>query len=1358
MALQPAARWTLPPHLDLTGLYSVGIVAFHRNGIQQALFGFNGQPGTIPVDTYSVNPQTTGWEYHLAVPTTLIPTGNYFLSAGAIASDGTSRQVPNLPVNIWTGAATYTTFYVNADTGSNGNDGLTPGTAFLTLRFALEALAGNGDGGRIYLIDATNSYGLANLTTVPVTTTRYLNIELAPGSSKASVNLAQWPVAAITGITKLRFRGITIKVPILGASTDTVLFDDCHLTGTGPQVPIGATGWTPGWGARYFIDGEVSNCLNGLFAFDLVRGATVTSIGGAAFQSCACVIDSTATTVGAGITFIDASSQDNLIGFNIACHDCSIGMEFHPSLAQTLTNCAFVNVVADASIYSRIRDYALDHFILRNCTFPGHTFTLSTDSIAFSVFQQNCFLTLASAAGDILGPPSLALLNPIFSDTHYITPGAITPGSATTTGSAGFTNEGANDFTPAAGSDLLDQHTAPKLAPCDAEKVARDLITTVGALRGADEGAATGTEPPEDLDYNPAGAGVLQVIGQTQQAIPTITPTWQGTITEFRLEPSIYHIYKAPDEIPATPDMAHYEVRAWASGDPTDPSLAAPGHLGWIIEDLRNGKKYLRNPKSPPHNAPLATACNLAAPHASNAGTYTHSQSGGPFAIADGPPYGTAVIRVRATTHLGVPDVFSQLSMGTSFGPKVGYSGDSGGFGFGYYIGWAKPGFGGFYPLSTPGSQGQGIQIRLKVVGATGNKADKIFPISMGPGFKKPDGTADDTYCPIDVLFKDFTIYTDHVGTHDAFVETTKGQRSGRIRLYDCTFSPELLVPPLGGGGSGGSWGTKQVMHLGGALHTDFRRLTFPPALEHGVYTHAHNAGILRDVTASSGETADSWFIECVWPEGTGRTMFQFVDRPYDHLQVGSLSIKPTPAFRSLPGGKGVVLFERCKSFKATAVFENASAFTMVGGADMTFLFRDNEIHQTGQVGATQVLDAKGGLNPTTIHNRGLIAFGWAAGGTSWGYGATIGKPFASAIRINENGYAVRRVVIVSHFDHTDHPNEKRMSFRGCEEVHIYGFDLNTVLGQGKADIGMDEVDANPPTPWYLAAAGEQWNLDGELVYSVAGEFTSTPLSVAGPNHPPNNNSKFFLYMGYPALPAAWHGWTAGAGAPSIIKATFPSSAPAVEIGASGANAMAGTPIYLPTGITLNPTTGVISGTPTQGIGKGFLGETFGTLINSPQTYTDSVPSYANIPVRGSNPSSADSWDGDGIQLLIAPLGGGAIFPVAPTAVVQSYFPQPGDVLVAVDVNFESPTAEVRSDVGGFGLIVEDAGGSDMLTTPTAEVRAWLDGALVDAPTFIVPPTAEVRVFFDAVFVGQTIANSDGQVVTSGCQDGQVVF
>src|SRR3546814_4166586 len=58
---------------------------------------------------------------------------------------------------------------------------------------------------------------------------------------------------------------------------------------------------------------------------------------------------------GAGITLVNASSQDNLIWFDVRAYDSQVGVELHPASAQTLTNCAMVNVVADATLYSRIR-------------------------------------------------------------------------------------------------------------------------------------------------------------------------------------------------------------------------------------------------------------------------------------------------------------------------------------------------------------------------------------------------------------------------------------------------------------------------------------------------------------------------------------------------------------------------------------------------------------------------------------------------------------------------------------------------------------------------------------------------------------------------------------------------------------------------------------------------------------------------------------------------------------------------------------------------------------------------------------------------------------------------------------------
>jgi hypothetical protein len=1346
LAKQPAVRWTQPPHLDVVGPYGFGAVAFDKSGIQQALFGLEGTQLAIPIQQQGINPQTGSWEYFLSIPFGL-PSANYALRAGAVAGDFTERVLPSLPTNVFAAAATYVDKYVNADTGNDSTGTGAVGNPYLTIKKALESLAGVGGGGRVYLQNATAGYAVTVPSVAAATATRYVNIELAPGGTKANAVITSW--AAAIGSTKVRLRSVTIRCPLIGAATDTLLLDDCHLQGLGVATAIGAAGWTPSWGARYFTEGEVSTCLNGLFAFDMVRNATLTSIGGSAFQSCAYVIDSIATTCGAGITLIDSASQDNFIHYNVQCFDCAVGMELHPSLAQTLSNSAYVNVIADASLYSRIRDYALDNVLLQNCDFVGAAvFTLSTNALTDFDVRQVCFKTLAKSAGDILGAPQGSQLVQACDDCHYITPDATVgaPGGGATTGSAAFINEGANDFTPAAGSDLFDLHTAPKAAPCDAEKIPRSNPTTVGALRGVDEPLAPGTLPPTDLDYNPAGSGILQVIEFVGTPITPITPTFAGTVTKFEVLPSIYHAYQAPPEVPCDVTMAHFEVRVWQAGDPTDPTIPG-GHNSAVVVDLRNGHVYLKNPKVPGNEkfCALATAMNLCAPFASGAVEDPRDH----FPIPDGPAE-RPVIRYRGDAIGGI---FESSGNNLSDACDIGAHPDSGGSHVMRVVAWAgEPGttLGGFFPIGGSTSSaplGKGRQIRLSVIGATGGKQDRIIgPHTMGYGFKN-SGVADPTWAPIDILFKDLTFscnFDGHVSgtSQGVFQSPDKQGKTGRLRLYDYTFVGDNSGLSYG-------YGVKTWIEVDAGAHFDFRRGSYPPALEHANYLQGLNAGLLRNATLSSGETADSWFIDLVLTNGTNRCMFHLVDRPWDQLEQGAgigTCTTPSPAAKARWGGKGVVLMERCQVLQGSDN-EQGSDFNLVSGADMTFILRSNVIKMQAPLGKGSAIPlSPGGFKTVTIHERGVLAY--SENGQSLVGFMCPGFFAGQSARINENGFNTRRVVLIDHQDHVDQPNEKRMSFRGVEEVHIYDFNLTCDVGAAKPAIEIDAFDSSPFSPYYGEDLLYQFDLEGNLVYSANPSF-GTPISNGGPKYP--HTGRVFLYMGYPSQPVAYTGWIAGG--ERMVGCIWPSTAPSHSFSQAEINALAGAPIYLPNGLTIDQGTGAITGTPLEGIGIDPAGGILGHEIDSPGTYTAGLPSYANIPIKASNDSGPDAWDSDGFQLIIpGSLAPGDVFIVPPIAERRWFFDH---ITVNAKVAKTAPTAERRWFFDQ--VIVDDIGGPDIVVPPTAE-RVWFfEAPTVDATNTITPPTAERFWFFEQVGSGVEAGEFAGQVLTPGCEVGEVV-
>ncbi|MGP1310558.1 MAG: hypothetical protein ACTS27_10210, partial [Phycisphaerales bacterium] len=167
---QAIARWNAVPGQFVSGLFRVGVVAHHMDGIAEVRFFRNGSPiGTAT--TRSVNPDTGNKEYWITINTDALAEGEYTLSAIVLPNEGRPRILTGECTAATAGKGEHGLDIVvrrrspaQVFVGYGGSDA-NPGTRnapFLTIGHAIRVVP---DGGEVVLLNAggyempQNGYG-----------------------------------------------------------------------------------------------------------------------------------------------------------------------------------------------------------------------------------------------------------------------------------------------------------------------------------------------------------------------------------------------------------------------------------------------------------------------------------------------------------------------------------------------------------------------------------------------------------------------------------------------------------------------------------------------------------------------------------------------------------------------------------------------------------------------------------------------------------------------------------------------------------------------------------------------------------------------------------------------------------------------------------------------------------------------------------------------------------------------------------------------------------------------------------------------------------------------------------------------
>jgi len=305
------ARWDVVPYQTFTGIFNVGVVAFHREGIDRVEFSVNGSAEPTKVYTMTNNPETGVVEYTATLNARDFADGPLEVRAVAYPKVGEPRVLAGALTGTTESARGEHSMFLSANangtlpsavryvspTGNDVNDGLTAQTPVATMSRArnLISSAQGGDvgGGTIKL--AAGSYLLGNATeNWSITASRWLTIEAMEGVDQSAVVVAG--SGGVNGLrtTHVRLHNVTITGAInsSGPLVDHLWYSDTSQVGMGRTTEALGAG---GWSTRYVTGSSLRSTRDGFIGFNLARSVSVDDIGSDCFSGTGIVINATAS-------------------------------------------------------------------------------------------------------------------------------------------------------------------------------------------------------------------------------------------------------------------------------------------------------------------------------------------------------------------------------------------------------------------------------------------------------------------------------------------------------------------------------------------------------------------------------------------------------------------------------------------------------------------------------------------------------------------------------------------------------------------------------------------------------------------------------------------------------------------------------------------------------------------------------------------------------------------------------------------------------------------------------------------------------------------------------------------------------
>ncbi len=510
------AKWDAVPYQDIDGVFNIGVIAFHVNGIGRVDFSLNGGPWAS-AQAPTINPRTSVSEYYAEIETTSLQDAEV-LEVRAIVYPAVAGIPVALEPILFRKSAQPSIQYWCApwgsdDTGdgSQANPYRQPGEALRRHQIISggSAAVGACDGVTILLQEGEYLFSAGSLP-YPSTEHGWATISAAPGAEASQVILSDGFGIRTKRIKaeNLTFRNYSIRSSTLpGGGLQDLWLNRVSFRGEGP-----ASGRTPyhagNFASVYVCDSEFVDLSDGPKGARLVRGTTVHNIGADAFTMSECVVNCEASKIrpapGAHpdvFQLFCASDDDpwdkSMIVYGLSALDIDAQGIFLADCSR-YENIALVNILISKPVASSASDPALSQVggsLLRNCIFEN--ITMPNQTLMFRCENAEDVLVRNSVFWRVAGEQSfLAELSAY--DNHFIdtvTYGSRFFGQRSSQGEVQFARfsmglgdmglvpayEAAQDFAPG-GEGLLRNRCSDSFSPVDLFGAARGVPSDIGAI------------------------------------------------------------------------------------------------------------------------------------------------------------------------------------------------------------------------------------------------------------------------------------------------------------------------------------------------------------------------------------------------------------------------------------------------------------------------------------------------------------------------------------------------------------------------------------------------------------------------------------------------------------------------------------------------------------------------------------------------------------------------------------------------------------------------------------------------------------------------------------------------------------